>query len=108
MLDTAHAKKGADASKEKVNFHYLLECQNGNDYGPRSIKSRPTQIHVPTTNFGMMLLGQADTVHDFWGQVYRPGSPIRNKGFEGHPLFLFAGAFAIRTNALQLSLFTRF
>ena len=39
-----------------------------------------------------MLLGQADTVHDFWGQVYRPGSPIRNKGFKGRPLFPFAGA----------------
>lgn len=91
LLDTAHAKRGADASKDKINFHYLLECQNGNDYGPRSIKSCPEQLHVATTNFGMLLLGQADTVHDFWGQVFRAGSPIRNKGFEGRPLFLFAG-----------------
>ena len=91
LLDTAHAKRGADASKDKINFHYLLECQNGNDYGPRSIKSCPQQLHVATTNFGMLLLGQADTVHDFWGQVFRAGSPIRNKGFEGRPLFLFAG-----------------
>ena len=92
MLDTSHAKRRANPDKEKVNFHYLLECQNGNDYGPRSMKSRSQQIHVPTTNFGMMLLGQADAVHDFWGQVYSPGSPVRNKGFEGRPLFLFAGA----------------
>ena len=27
MLDTAHAKKGAEASRGKINFHYLLECQ---------------------------------------------------------------------------------
>lgn len=27
MLDTAHAKKGAEASQDKINFHYLLECQ---------------------------------------------------------------------------------
>eukprot|EP00439_Symbiodinium_sp_Y106_P065437 s647_g10.t1 len=92
LLDTAHAKKGASPDQQKVNFHYLLECQNGSDYGPRSIKSRKQQIHVPTTNFGMLLLGQADAVHDFWGQVFSPGSPVRNKGFEGRPLFLFAGA----------------
>ena len=103
MLDTSHAKKSADASKEKINFHYLLECQNGNEYGPRSIKSCPSQIHVSTTNFGMLLLGQADTVHDFWGQVFRPGSPIRSKGFEGRPLFLFAGAARLCHHDQQIS-----
>eukprot|EP00434_Breviolum_minutum_P028258 symbB.v1.2.024998.t1/scaffold2404.1/size80018/2 len=91
LLDTAHATRKAEASRDKINFHYLLECQNGNDYGPRSIKSSPVQIHVPTTNFGMLLLGQAECIHDFWGQVYTPGSPVRSKGFEGRPLFLFAG-----------------
>ena len=101
MLDTAHAAKGSDPSDRKINFHYLLECQNGNDYGPRSIKSSPEQIHIPTTNFGMLLLGQADAVHDFWGHVYRHGSPVRNKGFEGRPLFLFAGA-ARETHQEQL------
>ncbi|CAK9113626.1 Carbam_trans_N domain-containing protein [Durusdinium trenchii] len=90
MLDTAHAKRFVDASKDKINFN-LLECQNGNDYGPRSIKSCPQQIHVPTTNFGMLLLGQADCVHDFWGHAFSPGSPVRSKGFEGRPMFLFAG-----------------
>ena len=91
MLDTAHAKACREASDRKINFHYLLECQNGNDYGPRSIKGNPVQIHAPTTNFGMLLLGQADCVHDFWGQVFVTGSPLRSKGFEGRPLFLFAG-----------------
>ena len=103
MLDTSHAKRSSDASKEKVNFHYLLECQNGNDYGPRSIKSCPQQIHIPTTNFGMLLLGQADAVRDFWGQVFRVGSPVRGKGFEGRPLFLFAGAARLCHQDQQIS-----
>ncbi|CAE7949189.1 unnamed protein product, partial [Symbiodinium sp. KB8] len=93
MLGTSHASRGAEPSKDKVYFHFLLECQNGNDCGPRSIKSSPEQIHIPTTNFGMLItLDQADTVRDFWGHVFLAGSPIRNKGFEGRPLFVFAGA----------------
>ena len=103
MLDTAHAKKHAEPSKDKINFHYLLECQNGNDYGPRSIKSSPVQVHVPTTNFGMLLLGQGDCIHDFWGQVFSPGSPVRSKGFEGRPLFLWAGAARLCHQEQQIS-----
>ena len=72
MLDTARARRDAKTSKEKINFHYLLECQNGNDYGPRSIKSNPVRIHVPITNFVFLLLGQADCVHDFGAMFSRP------------------------------------
>lgn len=41
-------------------------------------KSSPVQVHVPTTNFGMLLLGQGDCIHDFWAQVFSPGSPVRS------------------------------
>lgn len=120
----AHRKKRAEPSKEKINFHHLLQCQNGNGYGPRSIrgsswlqsvvwsmqhhatwqeghqptstcrtrtdwwrpactsqslwgfcnfsKSSAAQVHVPTTNLGMLLLGQGDCI-------------LRSKGFEGRP-----------------------
>ena len=51
----------------------------------------------------MLLLGQADVVHDFWGQVFRPGSPVRSKGFEGRPLFLFAGAAWLCHHEQQIS-----
>lgn len=35
-------------------------------------KSSPAQVHVPTTNLGMLLLGQGDCI-------------LRSKGFEGRP-----------------------
>ena len=93
------AQKGVPKpSKEKNNFHYRLECQNGND-----IKTNPVQIHVPTTNFGMQLLGQADCVHDFCGHVFTRGSPVRSKGLEGQTLFLFAGAARLSQKEQQIS-----
>ena len=73
----AHARH--EPSPGKINFHVLLECQNGSDCGPRSIKSRKQQIRVPTTNFGMLLPEQAETNRDSCGQVY--------KGIEGRSLF---------------------
>lgn len=90
LLDHAHAMKNAENNERKVNYHALLECQNGNDFGPRSTKNGP-QVHVPTTNFGMFHLGQAACIHDYWGQTFNPKSIIRNLGMEGRPTFLFPG-----------------
>ena len=90
LLDHAHAKRNADPSERKVNFHYLLECQNGCDYGPRSVKSGP-QVHIPTTNMGLLHLGQAKCIHDYWGQCFDPKSLIHGLGVEGRPTFLFPG-----------------
>ena len=92
LLDRDHARNGREKSERKIDFHTILEMQNGGGYGPKSFKNQPKrQYHVPVTNFGMLHLGQPACVHDFWGRVCFPASAIRGLGFENRPTFLFAG-----------------
>ena len=89
MLDVAWAqgKSRVPMSDRKIQHCYLLNTQNGWSYGPLSIKSE--QHFVPSTNFAMFHAGQAKVIHDYWGQVYLPGCPFADMGWEFRPTFLW-------------------
>ena len=92
VLDIGFAKsRGGRVQMDagKVNYGYLLDTQNGWEYGPVSIKGQKEQYHVPTTNFGMFHLGQPKLIHDFWGQTFMEGCPFGGMGWETRPTFLW-------------------
>lgn len=55
-----------------VNSLIFVRVPNWQRLWAAKHQASPVQIHVPTTNFGMLLLGQPDCIHDFWAKL----SPI--------------------------------
>ena len=73
--------------KEKVDYGYLLDTQNGWAYGPVSIKGEKHQFFAPTTNFGMFHAAQPRAIHEFWGAAFTQGCPFGGMGGRRGRLF---------------------
>ena len=89
VLDTQFAQGKSKPDKEKVNFHFLLSTQNGFSYRGTSAQSSG-QRHACSTNFGFFHAGQPKAIHNYWGHVFTPSSPIQGQGYEFRPTFLWA------------------
>ena len=92
ILDTpwAMGKNLRPEDKEKVDYGYLLDTQNGWAYGPVSIKGEKHQYFAPTTNFGMFHAAQPRAIHEFWGAAFTQGCPFGGMGWETRPTFWWA------------------